>query len=239
MIVYDLIIFHAHDNTKILPLVKKYHALFEATQRVLITSSTDIPENIIVAISQLIPDVDASSILVSNKYLDWSGYLFGLNQVQSDKTYLFLNETILTNRLHSNTTVKHITSVLKAPSIGVVGEVDRSAESILIDGVSSFFWVSSYIFSLHNIKIDVRSLIKSLSPEVTKILADPSHYFVRYLKIHRHRYFYDEVLLRSKISSMLLERRFTNYLIQAGITVTDLNHKNKVRKFEKFFESKL
>lgn len=226
---------HIFDGRHVDSVMRKMVPALTVSEEVWLSCSTSALSSLVSHVKKRFhPKVRAFA--VSNAWHDWSGFLAFIHNRPIETGLIIANDSIASRRVLSGRSINAVVSAFRNQDHALVGELDCSAESVIIGGQASACWISTYLFGLTGIEIDVHRLESEVNNEVREILGNPEHMFFRYLADRRPSLIRQADLLTSKLGAMCFERRLTQIAIQDRAKIVHAFAGSKLRKVERAME---
>lgn len=231
----DILALHLYSPKAVPELLHKLRPALNRVQEVWFSSAT--PMLSAYAMEQLSnTGLPVRTFIVDNSWHDWSGYLSFLRAYDGASRLIIGNDSIVTRRVLSARSVQAFMDSLADQSRLLAGELDTSSVSAQLQSWSSPCWISTYLFALSGITVDVDLLEKQVKQDVSAILSDRDHLFFKYLASRRPGIVASPHLLSAKLGAMCFERRLTRLAMDKGITIVHAFAGNPRRKIERWLE---
>lgn len=226
---------HLYDEGRFDALLCKIRPLLEIADEVWLASANagllEKAENVLLRYRNV-----SRTILVDNRWHDWSGYLAFFREFDQSSRLIICNDSIVARRFISNRTLQLFISALTIKPPAIIGELDTSTCSVCLNGWSSVCWISTYMFAIRGVHIDVRQLESCVEDDVLHALKNPTHFFNGYLHTRRASLAIDDESKRAKLGAMFFERRLTRLAIESGTSIVDFCAGSRIRKIERVLE---
>lgn len=173
---------------------------------------------------------------VDNRWHDWSGYLSFLQESHLTNKMIICNDSIVSRRVISSHTMELFYDTLKINGPVLIGELDTTKCSVDLNGWSSTSWVSTYLFSIQGLTVDVPQLVTAVEADVDRVLHVSQHFFNDYLNARRTNLVSTLGKRRAKLGAMFFERRLTRLVIESGLPIINFCAGSLIRKAERIIE---
>ena len=174
---------------------------------------------------------------VSNKWHDWSGYLAFLRHYDGIAQMVVCNDSLVTRRIVGKKTMRRFVYGLKNNDNNfLLGELDTGRCSVDLSGWSSVSWISTYLFALRGLRVNVDDLSREVDSDVEFFMARHAHPFKAYLQHRRSELVLSDINIQAKVGAMFFERRLSRLAVESGSTIVDYCAGSWVRKLERNLE---
>lgn len=226
---------HIFDCAKVDSVMRKMRPALAMSEELWVSSSSPTLSSLVCHIEKKFhPRV--RGFAVPNTWHDWSGFLSFIQHMPSGAGLIIANDSIATRRVLSAHSIKAVVNAFRGQDHALVGELDVSSESVLIGQQASACWVSTYLFGLAGVEIDIGRLEADVRDDVREIMRNPQHVFLRYLMARRPGILRQPDLLGGKLGAMCFERRLTLIATNQGSKIVHSFAGSWVRKIERAME---
>lgn len=226
---------HLYHEHKLEVLLRRIKPLLEIENEVWVSSANNkLLEK--AASSDMLIGKKLRFFQVDNKWHDWSGYLAFLREIEPSFRLSICNDSIVTRRVISKDTIGRFIKASEIDRPAIVGELDTAKCSVDLGGWSSACWISTYLFAIQGVNLDVQQLVACVENDVEMALTNPDHFFIRYLDNRRADVVIGNDNKRSKLGAMFFERRLTRLAMENGVQIVNSCAGSRVRKVERVLE---
>jgi len=226
---------HLYYPENLKQVLRKLQPILEVCQALWISSSSPKLKEIAESLEGIL-DLPVRTFNVPNTWHDWSGFLEFMQAYEQGTRLIIANDSILTRRMLSKRSILTVFDASYGRSRALVGEVDFNTVSVMLDGQSSACWISTYLFILSGITIDVRNLERRVEVDVAEIMNSPGHFFNHYLNQRRPTLARHPEELHAKLGAMCFERYLTRIAMEQGADIVNAFAGNRLRKLERLLE---